>query len=303
MRLQTGIGSEAFKADDFLCLACGVVSDAPAEALASLLSSLVELESGANVALDILYMYFHCAKDDNKPIANCLLVCGRELLKRADFSNGHSMRDHYAGAVAKICLAPPEAEEDAHVICINLRTALMEFRTYSYNVNRLLEGLLQAQPDIALDIFLSRDSAQNNHDPFDFGFDRSSPVESLDVATLCEWADKDASARYPLLGTAISLFATKNFDQDAGLSPLFLEVMRHAPGKAEFLGDGYTRLLPSGWSGSLADILTRRRGMLGELASDPDPVVRSWYAEQRDRLDSWIAHERERESEREEGFE
>jgi hypothetical protein len=79
--------------------------------------------------------------------------------------------------------------------------------------------------------------------------------------------------------------------------------MAKAPDKRRFLGDGRSRLVPLCWSGSLADVLEKRKAMLSEISGDPDPGVQTWVREQTEQLDKWIAAERKQEHEGEESFE
>lgn len=117
------------------------------------------------------------------------------------------------------------------------------------------------------------------------------------------WANKNPGDRYPRLGYSLSLFAAGDMEEANGLSPLFVALMAKAPDKVRFLGESHHRIRRSGWSGSLADILGKRKAMLAPLAADPDLGVQAWLQAQGPRLDDWIAGERLRESAREESFE
>ena len=63
------------------------------------------------------------------------------------------------------------------------------------------------------------------------------------------------------------------------------------------------RLHPSGWSGSLADILEQRRPLIQHFLDDEDPAVRQVAREFGDALLTDIAAERSREVNRDERFE
>jgi hypothetical protein len=80
----------------------------------------------------------------------------------------------------------------------------------------------------------------------------------------------------------IAEFSGGNFrvasDGGTDPSPLFLQVMSRAPDKDRFLGNIWNRLHPSGWIGSLADILERRKAALLGLVAHPE--VQAWLAEQ-----------------------
>ncbi len=89
----------------------------------------------------------------------------------------------------------------------------------------------------------------------------------MDPSTLRTRANVDPDLRYPRIGQLLPVFDTRDHEDAVDLSPKFLELMEHAPDRAMFLGDLRSRIFPSSWSGSLADILERRRTMLEPLAS------------------------------------
>jgi len=79
--------------------------------------------------------------------------------------------------------------------------------------------------------------------------------------------------------------------------------LSHAPNKKEFLGDFWMRLHPHSWSGSLADILYKRKRQLLTLYEFADADVRAWVEEMLPEIDRWIESERNRERGGEESFE
>ncbi|MNR46123.1 hypothetical protein D3C85_1650510 [compost metagenome] len=55
-----------------------------------------------------------------------------------------------------------------------------------------------------------------------------------------------------------------------------MKLIRGAPDPVAVLGEFAAHFRPSGWSGSLADILSRREALLVGLADDPDQRIREW---------------------------
>lgn len=302
-RLRTAIPLGLLKASDFSCLASGVIKGAPAAALISMFEALAGLDNGMGEVLDILHMRIYSSKDEETAIPAELLLYGRELLKRTDFRDVRGIRDLGMKTLVECCLVGPAAADDARIVCRNLRVAIEEYRASVCDAKDLLKGLFKTQPEVALDCFLLEGPPARNHYLFDFGFIRVSPIESLDAATLAAWADNDPDDRYPRLGDELSLFALGNMEEAVDLSPLFLDLMARAPDRGRFLGDGNRRLIPSGWSGSLADVLEKRRAILAPLANYADPDVKAWFRTQSAWLDERVAGERLRESRGEESFE
>ena len=281
----------------FRHLASGVVAEAPGEALATLLTKLATLPGRGSVALEILYANF-VTKDEGREHDAHLIASGREILATGTFADGSPLGDYYVGEVVKVCLAGPDGEEAARTVCRRVREGLDDYSLSAYRIAQFLKALFNVQPTIALDTFLLGDDGD-----IEIWLERRSPLNEMDVAVLRGWADLDPQTRYPLIGRLELIFEVSDLDDVVGLSSRFVELMEHAPDRLAFLGGASNRLYPSGWSGSLADVLERRRAMLEPLADHQDPAVRGWL----DEIDVWlaerIASERRRDAEREESFE
>jgi len=298
-RLSAALDAGKIGPSDFYQLASGVVRDAPGDALAPLLAKVGALPGGSSIALDILHMHFSCAMDDEHAFDPLLIECGRALLVDADFTDSTSRGDYGVQEVVEVCLARAEGEAHARTVCRNVREGLDSYVLSTYKIGNLLKALFAVQPIVALDAFLLgvEDGDLEMH------FARRSPLEEVDTAILRIWANADPETRYPLIGQVLPFFATKELDEVVGLSAKFLEMLEHAPDRPRFLGDLGRRIYPSGWSGSLAAILERRRTMLDPLAAHNDPAVRAWLIDQDTWLAERIAKERAREAETEESFE
>jgi len=79
--------------------------------------------------------------------------------------------------------------------------------------------------------------------------------------------------------------------------------LNHTPNKRAFLGDDWSRLCPRSWSGSLADILVRRRAAITTLGDNIGGEVRQLVTDMLPELDRRIEHERKRNRESEQSFE
>jgi len=303
-RLRKSISSGRIGANSFAWLASGVIGPAPQAALAAMLGDLCGLEGGTAVALDIFQMAAYCRKSDGLEVDGVLIDAGHQLLLRTDYKNSQDVRDHRAQQTVKLCYSGPGGETGARELCRLLKSKIEAREVYTFQLDHVFDALFEVQPVVALDEFLLG-ANDNGEDPIygNVGFSRRSPLEKIDPAILWSWANQAPIARYPLLSRSISVFATKNFDDDDGLSPLFLEGLEMAPDRALFLKSNTARMLPNGWSGSLAIILDRRCEYLNSLADHPDSNVRSWIADQVADLRQWADHERGREAESEETFE
>ena len=105
------------------------------------------------------------------------------------------------------------------------------------------------------------------------------PVEDVGAEALLQVADLDPDLRYPLLGKSIPMFKRQQGEEENGVSTVFLEILGQAPDKRAFLGDIWSRLHPRSWSGSLADILVRRRAAITTLGDNVGGEVRQWVTD------------------------
>lgn len=303
LRLRGAIMRGGLTSQNFRSIANGSVENSPAEGLAELLNDIASLPCGVAVALDILHMrFFLCAKNKDTIQDEPLISGGRELLIRMDFSGVYDLRDYTVGEVIKTCLRGEEGRQAAERVCQRLCVALGAYTVSLRKLNNTVEALFQTQPFVALDAFLLSESEDFHYSLTDVRPGKKSCVEELGIAVLQKWASVDPNMRYPLLGSNLRMFEG-HADDNGGFSPLFMSMLHAAPDKRQFIGGLWKRVHPQSWSGSLADILTRRKSQLMELAKDADEQVRGWVNDATPEIDQLIEKERKRDRAREESFE
>lgn len=302
-RLQRAIRKGAMKARDFYSIANGVVCDSPPEYLGALLLDIASLEGGVKLALDILQMHFYDDKNGVPSHNQSLIKIGRKLLCRADFSERDTVGDFGMRTLIKICCQGIDGEATTRIVSKNIYTALESVQVSSYDASYALKALFDTQPFIALDVFLLHEAAPGKLRPFMTDYDLETPIENMDSVILRQWADIDATIRYPVISNAISMFKYNQGNESNELSPLFLEMLAFAPDKYSFIGNYWTRMQPHGWSGSLADILIQRKTQLTTLDNTCHPDVQRWLVENTPAIDLWIDNERKNDREQEESFE
>lgn len=302
-RLRRAIAEKAVTAFPFHAIANGVIGDAPPEGLARLLADLATLEGGVERGIDILHMYFYRDRKEDRVFHPRLIDCGRSLLPKADFSKKEVLRDHGMKIITRVCLSGAEGREAARAVCRAVRAGLETVHISSRDLQQLLTGLFEVHADIALDEFLLCSPTRRSRSLFERSHALAEPLAVVPVEKLAAWADIDPVERYTLIASCLSLFVERH-DEDAGtLSPLFLDLLGRASDKTAFLGDFWERLHPRGWSGSLADVLTRRRARIQPLDQHPEPAVRQWVTDMQPEFERWITSERARDRQREESFE
>ncbi|MFJ1300676.1 hypothetical protein ACILG0_11960 [Pseudomonadota bacterium AL_CKDN230030165-1A_HGKHYDSX7] len=302
-RLRRAIEREVLSARNFQIIANGSVGESPPDALGPLLTDIGNLPDGVEIALDILHMHFYCDREDGRQRAPSLISVGRELLLRADIGREQSLRDIGLHTVIRICCAGPDGEETLREICARVRAGLENVYLSPYDLDYVLKAIFEAHPLIALDELLLPKLAPRNRELFEGGFGSGTPVEDAGAETLVQWANIDPDQRYPLLGESIHMFKRQQGEEENCVSTLFLEILGHAPDKRAFLGDIWLRLHPRSWSGSLADILVRRREAITRLGDDVGGEVRQLVTDMLPELERWIEHESKRVRQGEQSFE
>ncbi len=302
-RLRRAIAKGVLVAGNFHSIANGVVIKSPPESLGALLEDIAKLSEGVNIALNILQMHFHRALEEGRERSARLISVGRDLLVCVDFSRKRQLRDFDAHNVIQICLTGEDAQPAAEQVCANIRSAHEGVHISPDDLSHTLKALFETQPFVALDTFLLPTPSPDSHQIFDTSFCRETPIENVDPAILQQWASGDPITRYPLLGKCVSMFRKTHREEEKDFSPLFLSLLDKAPDKRQFLGSSRDRLHPRSWSGSLADILMRRKTQIIKFAEHTDEQVKAWITEITPELDQWIERERGRDRANEESFE
>ena len=112
---------------------------------------------------------------------------------------------------------------------------------------------------------------------------------------LIAWCEKHPSSRYPIAIAAVDAFEKSTETEKYEWRPIVNSILRNAPELEKVLEQLGRALRPSGWSGSLADILEKRSVLLRDLRDHENAEVASWAKSHYIRLQQGITTERERE--------
>ncbi|MFK4059425.1 hypothetical protein [Brevundimonas sp. NPDC046655] len=273
----------------------------PAAEVARLVDVVIGLPHGPGLVVDMMWRYFYRTQKDSEQVYDSLLVDrARRVLTLIDLDDFNDFRDSSIRSLASAVLAGEEGRETALAVSHRVYAGVTAKGGWRREAHGLVDKLFKTQPEVALDVFV--DGAKGPAERlFKRRVGRGSPLDGVDTDVLIAWADRAPERRYACLGEVLSLFRKDQMDKVLGVNPAFTALLERAPDKVAFLGEAYTRVHPSGWSGSLAEILTSRKALLDDLPNHPD--IAAWRAREYPRIDRWIAAERERESEQEESFE
>lgn len=284
-----------------LCLG-GTTEAIPPADLSRIVLGIAGLPDGHGVALEILHMHFRGGQERPTAWDPSLIDCGRRLLASYPLYRHEHRSEYELAKIAAICLLDADSAPDAECLCRRISDASANGRTSWPDLGRLIKTLFALHPMIALDCWLAGDQEDWRHRMFFFNTrEEHNPVNSVPLPHLLEWADADPDSRFPRLAAIVPAFKTEADTTEWNEAALAL--LDAGPDRAAVLRALATQLHPSGWVGSLADILELRRPLFQSFICDDDPAVREVALETDDCLRREIASRRLREVNRDERFE
>lgn len=279
----------------------GAVRDTPPDSLSALLKGICALSGGAWIALNIFHARLWHHRHQKTAADTAVIAVGRYILEKLEFCRINVMHDHRLKLVIEECCAGDEGRDCAKTVATAIRDAINAYRVSPYQLTAL-PTLFLTQSDAVLDTFLLTLSDSPTRPVWRADRELGPALNAVGAEKLIAWANRDPDFRFQKLGTNMSLFTSRHPGNDGSLSTTFVAVLAVAPDANAFLGNPENRLLPSGWSGSLAMVIEDRIDQLKSLPSPP-PSLMSWLEENADDLDRWIALERKRDRDDEQSFE
>jgi hypothetical protein len=306
-RLKQSLASGKTPVGMFSYLTLGRATDPiAAPDLRDLLLAIAATPNGYDVAVEILYMRLHSDRDKKQGILPEVVTAGCELLQQLPFTK-HDREDHRIGEIAKSCLKGDQGVGVVQELCGRLKAAVEKYETYVFHHDDLLQGIFLAQPIATLEALCGGNVDELNRGVRmlrDVGF-RKRPLAVVLDKDLLRWCEEEPETRYVAMAGVIT-----SFEPQKGSGPrwtgLALQFLERAPNRVAVLSQFTAHFLPSGgWSGSLASIMEANATLLDQL--DAFPGLQTAIAQEKARVQQWIAKERSRESlsdrERNERFE
>jgi hypothetical protein len=248
-------------------------------------------------------MHFHGGRGEQSAWDPLLIDCGRRLLASYPLDQVNHNEAYELAEIATVCLSDIESATEAERLCYRISDASANGQVSWLDLEELIKTLFSLHPFVALDCWFSGGQDEWRHSYMDFlnGMDDRNPLKRVPLPLLLEWANGDPDTRFTRLASTIPAFEKE--DGATQLSEVALALLGTGPDRAAVLQGLASQIHPRGWSGSLADILERRRPLFQAFLDDDDPAVRQVARETDDRLQREITFERSREGERDERFE
>ncbi len=306
-RLKRSLAAGKAPAAFYGSLALGRVSDRiPAPDLKEIVIGIAGMQSGYEVATEILHMRLHSAAERKEEIAPDFAEAGCQLILRRQFTR-ETREEYRLGSIAKSCLSGLRGASVATEVCRRLRAAAVKRETSAYSHQDLLLGLLSCQPAATLDGLCGGTDAELREGVKvlkDASIQSNVMAAAADNEVL-DWCEQKPNVRYPALATVIGVFERAGESGPARWTTIQLSFLKKAPDPSAVLRAFVTRFRPHEWSGSLSTILESNENLLDQLEDFPE--LHSVVAQEKSRIRQMIDEQRSWEIKwnqpRHEGFE
>ena len=248
--------------------------------LMRLLLAIAERPDGLETAIDIFHIRIFSLISDKKTIDHTDRQIARTLLARVDVERHNRHETHDLVEITRTCLVPPEDNSIARQLCERLRDAIRHGNVWVHDYHELVAVLGIFFPRIVLEVLVEQSDGERYSSVFEnLGERQASPLRTINGAFLLDWAHEKPQSRFARLAEVITPWEDKEIERDNAASTCVawtttaMRLMNEAPDPGEIVQIFRYRLHPSGWSGSLADILTRRVPLLEYLTNDPNQRI------------------------------
>jgi hypothetical protein len=273
--------------------------------LACLLKKVLTKEDGIVVAIDILGMRFHESKELSQNHSEALMAVARKALLLFAFPDADRGRsnnlDYPLAVVARAALNGTEGAPTALELCCHIAQAISENRIYAFEYCDLLNALAHSQPFAFLDRIVGADGIKDYQRRWwvgDHFRGRGHPLDQISDHDIVAWCDERPEERYPLVTSVMQPFSESGETREPSWKPIVYSIFAKAPNLNNVVKHLVRAIRPSGWSGSLADILQKRAALFLSLFGHENEEIRSWAKNQYSALQKSIETEREEERQR-----
>ena len=315
-RIVEATKSESVPVDTFRMLRMGRACDKLSSSdFKRLVIAIAERDSGLEIGFEILQMRLFSKKADKLPLEFDEKDTGRTLLSLVKFEKRKHNDEITLAEVARTCLSSPADDVLAEQLCQRLLEGVAQWKVYAMDYGKLVAELGALFPRVILNVLVERSTAamEGRRSIFrSFREHHACPLRKINDDVLLEWAHERPESRFLQLAEVIRPWRRKesagNDDEpddetdSSQWTEAAIRILHEAPEPLEILSQFIEGFRPSGWSGSLADILASRLPLLEGLIQDAVPAIASAakgavtsYRDEIERVRKWEAsHDRNR---------
>jgi hypothetical protein len=274
--------------------------------LKRLLLAIANRSDGIGDAIDIFHMHLFSVSSGKRSVNDTERAIGRQLLLKAPFEKDSGVDIHDLTEIVKTCLVPASDGGIARHLCEGLGDAIRAWKVWAWNYGEFISELAILFPRTILDVLVEGGGAGQNslHGIFEgFGERRLCPLRNIEETVLLDWVHEKPASRFVRVAEVITPWredakgrgSASSQTRFAEWTPAALRLIHEAPVPTVVLQKLFRRFYPSGWSGSLADILASRMPLLEQLISDAADRIAKWAGEAVITLEKQIKVERDSE--------
>ena len=298
---------QEISASQFTILAYGRTHEAINDnELSELLDRIISMEQGIYAAIEILSMRFFRDKKDTYQSTATIFSAGRKVIRKAvSLGSLRNLCSHSLKSVANYCLYSSAPQNEISELLGLIKENIEEYRISSKDIEPLMIVLLNNFPELVLETILSNDNQLSEHDSIYQQFFNHYDGVSLNIVPaqrLLDWCNND-QAKVQRVAKLLSIYTPIEEPLFPTVDKRPVELSSHikaffhiAKDKDKIVEIIYDEIMPSGWSGSLADILESRAKAFSELSNHASVEVQKLIEEKLALVNQWIQKEREREA-------
>jgi hypothetical protein len=265
----------------------GWINKVDAPGLLELISLILHLEGGFDVALDTIHMRILQERRDKKALSPELIAAGRIVIEACEFDRRLNHDAHALGEVIEACLSTTDAMPMVELLLALLREAHAHYSLGFTEENQILGSLFAAQPTVVLnDLFASErlDERPGFRGFFDHDDLLGSPLDRIPQTTLLTWCDEDSTVRYPLIAARMVPFRKAPSSDKPQWKLCALALLESAPNKIEVLKRYIRHFAPMSYSGSRSAAWEANARLLDYFENHSDLDLVAFARSERDEL-------------------
>lgn len=310
-RLHRSLDFDDTPSWQFRFLACHRPLDTFSETdIRDLMLRILDRSDGARIVLEGLSMRLYALKDDERTLGSDLkkvgLLASASLLRHDAKYADSGMTDYRLSKVLAFCLDEAEFPEETNEV-INAYSARMRASYgFVYGLDNSAAILAEKATGRFLDgvFFDSALEEHYRHRVFREHRDEKNPLSGVRAEALLAWCRQgDFQERLAIISEAIYPFEKKPDGDGIVLSEQACAIIEVAQDPSVILKNLCSSARPNGWSGSLADIIAKRRQTFETLLEHDRPNIRAAAAERIAEMQGWEEQERHHEQTRDRQYE
>ena len=270
-----------------------------------LMLKVLNRSGGTKIVIDGLGIRFHGFTDDKSTVGPDLkklsLIASAKSLRHKPGHDGAAF-DHRLSAILKFCMDESVFSEETGDVIEAYFVRLSASYGYVGSIGQSVAVMVEKAPFQFLDRIFFDTALQDYHRyaVFKESHHKKNPLSNVNVVTLMNWCRQgEFQERLTMISKAIFPFENKPDGEGIIFSEQAIAIVHAAQKPSTIISNFSESILPSGWSGSLADIIAERCRAFETLLEHDRSDIRSAASTQIARIREQEIWERQRERQRE----